>query len=298
VIDPGEVAILVIHGNGPYYNGRFAIEHSWPELQLRQLRAHTPPGYRMIVVANRAISEHEAFLRSCPEVEIHSTKDGRTPQFTEIWRYRNWLIQQTHERFRYLVTLDSDAFPIADDWLARYLGPLDDELPVVAVQRLENGDSHSDRCFVTFTSQAWRTHGFDFAIGIKDAGERISSCLEQAGLAWRPLLRTNAWDPHPLSAGIYDDTIYHHAAGGRLPMYRMNAPLWNEGLDNAGFRSEVELHNALLEQIHHRTSLFIDQLRGRLPPPDIAALRERGRHIARSRPELGAPLRDDRQPGQ
>ena len=297
MIDPGEVAILVVHGNGPYYEGRFALEHSWPELQMRQLRRHTPPGFTMVAVGNRIMPEHEVFLGSCREVEIHCTHDPAMPLFKEIWRYRNWLVEQTHERFRYLITLDSDAFPITDGWLDRYLEGLSEREPVAAVQRLENGDTHSDRSFMAFSSRAWRQHRFDFANGPKDAGCRISAYLDSRGLSWRRLTRSNAWNPHSLTAGLYDSAIYHHAAGGRLPLYRINQAIWREGLDTPAFETELAIHNALLDAIHHDTDHFLDQLQGRAAPTSREALLAGGHEIVRARPEFAEPLFDDRDRG-
>lgn len=286
---------MVVHGNGPYYEGRFALEHSWPALQMRQLRRHTPEGFRLLVAGNRLIPEHEAYLRSCPEVELYSTSDGAIPAFPEIWQFRDWLTDKALERFRYLVTLDADAFPVRDGWLEQYLEPLSAAEPVAAVQRLENGDSHADRCFLVCTSDTWRRRRFSFEPSIADAGFLISYSLELAGLSWRKLVRSNRWNPHPLTAAIYDDGVYHHGAGGRLPMYRMNREAWaGEGLDSPAFRLQVEMHNALLDLIHHDTDTFLARLRGEAEPIPESELQEHGRRLAEARPELGGALFDDR----
>ena len=295
MIDPSQVVIMVVHGNGPYYEGRFALEHSWPELQMRRLRRHTPEGVRLLVAGNRLIAEHEAFLRACPEVELFSTSDGAVPAFPEIWMFRNWLAEKAQARFKYMVTLDADAFPIRDGWLERYLEPLSEAEPVAAVQRLENGDRHADRCFLVCTSKTWRRRRFSFEPSIADAGFLISYSLELSGLSWRKLVRSNRWDPHPLTAAVYDDAVYHHGAGGRLPMYRMNQGAWaGEGLDSPAFRREVELHNALLDHVHHDTDTFLARLQGEAEPIPEAELRERGRRLAEARPELAGALVDDR----
>ncbi len=295
MIDPGEVAIMVVHGNGPYYDAPFALEHSWPRLQMERLRRHTPEGFTVLVAGNRLIAEHQAFLDACPEVELYGATTGQIPSFREIWRFRHWLVDKALGRFRYLVTLDADAFPVRDGWLERYLEPLSEAQPVAAVQRLENGDRHADRCFLVCTAEAWRRRQFSFDPAIVDAGFLISYKLEQAGLDWRKLNRSNRWDPHPLTAAIYDDAVYHHGAGGRLPMYRMNQDAWQgDQLDSAGFRREVELHNALVRLVHADTDRFLARLRGETDPIPEDELLALGREITASRPELGRPLVDDR----
>jgi hypothetical protein len=39
--------------------------------------------------------------------------------------------------------------------------------------------------------------------------------LEEKGIDWYPLLRTNKVNPHPLQFGVYGDLIYHHGGGFR-----------------------------------------------------------------------------------
>jgi hypothetical protein len=258
-IDPSRVAILTVHGNGPDYTGKYANQYAWPRLQMAQLRRHTPQGYTVLAYGNAIISEHEAYLRTCPEVELRTSAEPLLRSFEHAWPIRNWLLRQAHRRFDYLITLDSDAFPVADGWLDRTLGLLTDDSPVVAVQRIENGDSHSDRCFMAFTSPAWRAHQFDFSpMGSVDAGGGISAQLEADHLGWTPLPRSNVWNPHQLTAGMYDDCIYHHAAGTRLPHFRCNHALW----DTEEWPKEVLLHRGLMHLLFDDPEDFMARLRG------------------------------------
>ena len=264
MIDPADVAILTVHGNGPDYTGEFAEQYSWPKLQIEMVRRHTPAGYTVVAYGNDIIEPHEEFLRSCSEVELHTTAEPTLPVLEHVWPARNWLVEEHAPRFKYLVTLDSDAFPVRDGWLDRYLGDLTDEQPLVAVQRLENGDTHSDRSFIAFTSDAWRTFRFDFSmVGVTDAGGKISRAVERAGRSWRKLNRTNAWNPHPIVSAIYDDHIYHHGAGSRLPRFRQNQDIWD---DPARFDHETQLHRALLRAIHTDPHDYLRLLRSRQAP--------------------------------
>ena len=141
---------------------------------------------------------------------------------------------------------------------------------MVAVQRRENGDTHSDRSFLLYLRTAFRKHAFDFSnVGVVDAGADISAYLEKLGLAWKPLLRSNAFDYHPLIAGIYDDRIYHHAAGSRQPHFRINRERWD---DEAFFERENYIHRVLMQRLFDHTELFLQELRGLKEPIDLDPL--------------------------
>jgi hypothetical protein len=283
-LDPTEVAILTIHGNSPLYGGDYALNYPWPSIQMDHLRRHTPPGFTVCAYGNNIMPEHEAFLRSCPEVQMWTSTMPLLRKLRNAWPARNWLIRQVHKKFRYLVMLDSDAFPIADGWLERYIGMLDDARPLVAVQRLEVGETHSDRCFMVFSAEGWRRHYFDFSpMGALDPGGNISAELEAEGLDWTRLNRTNRWNPHPLIAGIYDHTIYHHAAGTRLPNVRGNTHL----RDNPEtWTRELLLHQGLMHLLFSEPASFFARLEGVTPPLAEAQTLAQGREVVMLRPEL------------
>ncbi len=125
-----------------------------------------------------------------------------------------------------LLFLDGDAFPIAP------LGP--DGLggfPLAAVRRDENlGDRQPHPCFCLTTIGFWSEIGGDWRRGhtwtsetgdeVTDVGGNLLGILEAAGVAWRPLLRSNRTDLDPLWFGIYGDLAYHHGAGFRPPLAR------------------------------------------------------------------------------
>ncbi len=267
--DPKDVAICTIHGNSPHYAGSFASQYPWPRLQIEQLRRHTPAGYTVYAYGNRLMDEHAAYLRSCPEVTYISGQDIPNGYFEHVWPLRNWLARRAMQQHRYIAHLDSDAFPVRDDWMTRYVSGLSRRCPVVAVQRRENGDTHSDRSFLMYARRGFRRHAFDFSkVGVVDSGAGISAHLEAQGLTWKALLRSNAYDFHPLIAGIYDDRIYHHAAGSRQPRFRLNQAHWN---DEAFWAREQHIHRILMKQLFDDTDAFLRQLRGLEKPFDLEA---------------------------
>ena len=124
-----------------------------------------------------------------------------------------------------LVFMDSDAFPICE-WdveIERYLK----FYPVVAIVRKENPENllpYDDRnyphpCFLATTVGFWKDNGLSWELGsdpvVQTAGVVLHRKLKSLGVEWKPLLRSNAVDLHPLYFGIYGGLIYHHGAGNR-----------------------------------------------------------------------------------
>jgi hypothetical protein len=139
----------------------------------------------------------------------------------------------------YLVFMDGDAFPIA---------PIDPTIlggtPLAAVRRDENlGDPQPHPCFCVTTVGFWNDIGGDWRQGYtwtnslgfrtSDVGGNLLGSLRARRIEWRPLLRTNRVNLHPLWFAIYGDVVYHHGAGFRerlaratLDLRRARVPDW------------------------------------------------------------------------
>ncbi|MBK1634208.1 hypothetical protein [Rhodovulum adriaticum] len=191
----------------------------WIGRQLRHIAGYTTGDYRI----------------AC----FHTDLDGPIPEdsrwlFREETRIREHATKLdilAHEVCRQgardddiLVFIDSDAFPVAP-WEARLLPALDRH-ELTAVQRLENfGSPQPHPCFCATTVGFWRRIGGTWASGHKwrsetgakvtDVGGNLLKHLEAENIDWAPLLRSNAYNPHPLWFGLYADAIYHHGAGSR-----------------------------------------------------------------------------------
>jgi hypothetical protein len=130
-----------------------------------------------------------------------------------------------------LLFLDGDAFPIQpiSAFLKEKLAMYD----LVAVQRRENnGDIQPHPCFCATTFATWEQIQGDwspgpawnnkFGFAVTDVGGTLLANIEKAGGRWYPMLRTNRNNLHPLWFGIYEDRIYHHGAGYREPISRVD----------------------------------------------------------------------------
>lgn len=127
-----------------------------------------------------------------------------------------------------IVFVDGDAFPIRplDQWLAELLSAH----RLAAVRRDENaGDRQPHPCFCVCPVGFWTELGGDWQAGpwvtsegavASDVGGRLLARLEAGSLPWRPVLRSNQTNLHPVLYGIYEGHIYHHGAGFRPPIVR------------------------------------------------------------------------------
>lgn len=178
--------------------------------------------------------------RFAGEHHVYAAINGVDPAFGKRFRFAadlegshpeklNALAEIAREDARpddLLLFLDGDAFPIAPLDAGRLGGA-----PLTAVRRDENlGDRQPHPCFCLTTVGFWFEIGGDWRRGhrwttdtgdeVTDVGGNLLGILEAAGIAWRPLLRSNRTNLDPLWFGVYGDLAYHHGAGFRAPLAR------------------------------------------------------------------------------
>jgi hypothetical protein len=122
-----------------------------------------------------------------------------------------------------IIFLDGDAFPIQP--LQPWLEETFERHPLVAVQRYENcKDLRPHPSFCATTVGFWKELGCDWTPKdwvtetgalFLDAGGKLCDLLEEQHVDWLPLRRTNTVDLHPLWYAVYGHKIYHHGAGFR-----------------------------------------------------------------------------------
>lgn len=125
--------------------------------------------------------------------------------------------------YDYYLILDSDCFPIAEDWLMRLLKAMR-QRSIAAPIRYENFDTYPHPCLFFLKPKAllldldFRATEYSNLIGrkVRDVGVALSKHAS----SWLPLIRTNQVNAHPVMSGIYFGSFYHHAAGSRWPEFR------------------------------------------------------------------------------
>ena len=117
----------------------------------------------------------------------------------------------------FVVTLDTDAFPVADGWLEQLTGSLRDGAALAGIYRDEMAPKI--RPFIHVAGSCIRRDtllGLDvsFARGRdQDTGQNITEALAGAGQELNRLHRSNRRNFHFLIGGLYGDLLYHHGAG-------------------------------------------------------------------------------------
>lgn len=193
----------------------------WIDVQLHYLEKHIDRPFRVYACLDGIERDHsERFFYNCSLEKIrHPDKLNRLAA----------RITQDADGDDLIVFLDGDAFPIApfDASVAQMLA----KHPLAAIRRDENlGDPQPHPSFCVTTVAFWQELEGDWSRGqiwlnaegetVNDPGGKILKALEERGIGWTPILRTNSRNLHPIFFGVYGDLIYHHGAGFREPISR------------------------------------------------------------------------------
>jgi hypothetical protein len=197
----------------------------WIEPQLNHLSRHIDRPYRVYAFLNGIdpAAYKDKFFYICTEdIKSHAIKLNLLADIACL---------AAEGPDDWLIFLDSDAFPIAD-----VVGYAEDRLhkyPLIAVRRDENlGDPQPHPCFCITTVGFWKKIGGDWKRGyqwknaagnlVTDVGGNLLGKLREKNIGWLPMLRSNQINLHPVFFGIYDNLVYHHGAGSRKPVIRVD----------------------------------------------------------------------------
>jgi hypothetical protein len=243
----------------------------WIDIQLRYLERNLDEPYRVYAwidegmrgqaskffyATDVAVDRHELKLTLLGDLVAHAAADDEQIMF-----------------------IDGDAFPIAP--MGPFLRDKLERYPLVAVRRDENnGDPQPHPSFCVTTAGFWRDLPGDWRRGhtwtnpqgkqVTDVGGNLLRLIEDAGIEWYPMLRTNRVNPHPLQFGVYEDLVYHHGGGFRLTA---GGRLWRASVED-------KLNSSLR-----------GRLASRLPADGIGGrIRKRIDPLRRYRRTLGAEL--------
>lgn len=196
----------------------------WIPIQLRALRRHTSGELRLYA---SLYGIDPRFRAEFDHVLDHSrTPRGGSPNAVNMTRLGEQMVARA-EPDDIVVFMHGDTFPVAD-WVPAVREMLAGA-PLAAVQRRENLEPIPHESFCATTAGYWSEVGGRWASGptwesdgrtVTDTGATLWRTLEDRGAEWRPILRSNAKDLHPLWFAVYGDLVYHHGAGFRSPMSR------------------------------------------------------------------------------
>jgi hypothetical protein len=189
----------------------------WIDIQRRYLERNVGEPHRVYAWIDEGLRGHadKFFYSTDVPVDRHELK------LTLLGD----LVAHAAEPDEMIIFIDGDAFPVAP--IVPYLWEKLRRYPLVAVRRDENnGDPQPHPSFCATIAGFWRELPGDWRRGrtwtnpqgkqVTDVGGNLLGLLEDAGIEWYPMPRTNKVNPHPLQFGVYDDRVYHHGGGFRL----------------------------------------------------------------------------------
>jgi hypothetical protein len=197
----------------------------WIETQLDYLSRHIDRPYRVYAFLNGidpAAYKEKFFYVSTEDIRSHAVKLNLLADMACL---------AAEGPDDWLIFIDSDAFPIAD--VVEYAERRLRDYPLLAVRRDENlGDPQPHPCFCITTVGFWKGMEGDWKSGyrwknsigrmVTDVGGNLLEKLQQRHIQWLPMLRSNKLDLHPVFFGIYDGLVYHHGAGSRKKLIRVD----------------------------------------------------------------------------
>jgi hypothetical protein len=188
----------------------------WIGVQRRYLDRNVDEPYKVYAWLDQELRGHaqEFFYATDVPVERHELK------LTLLGD----LVAHAADPDEVVIFIDGDAFPVAP--IMPFLRSKLERYPLVAVRRDENnGDRQPHPSFCATTAGFWRELPGDWRRGhtwinpqgkeVTDVGGNLLGLLQDAGIEWHPMLRTNKVNPHPLQFGIYEDLVYHQGGGFR-----------------------------------------------------------------------------------
>jgi len=196
----------------------------WIDIQLDYMRRNIDEPFRVFAFLNFVPDRHRCKFYYCSteKIESHAVKLNLLADMVAL---------HSSDQNDWLMFLDGDAFPIRN--VVPYGREKLRRFPLTAIQRRENvGDVQPHPSFCLTTVGFWKEIGGDWNEGfewrdttaqmVTDVGGNLLQILNEKQIEWHRMLRSNRSNWHPLWFGIYDHLIYHHGAGFRRPIARID----------------------------------------------------------------------------
>ncbi len=209
----------------------------WYDLQMKYLR-RTTKDYTHVVFLN---GDNDIYTSS-KVIRRSAVLTGSAAHAEGLNALIDYFHTTSHDR---LLLIDSDCFPIRDDWFGRL-----SRYPIAAAVRYENLDTFAHPCVFFMGRSNVR---FSVSDGVNLLGRKFQDTMSNV-TEFFPLLRSNKVNRHPILGGVYWNSFYHHGAGSRGLGFR----LFDSGYyDNIDHKS---IEEALFQELTHDPDKFLDAI--------------------------------------
>jgi len=223
-----KAAILIVNGGIDPKNGR------WLELCLENLHKYTKASNCHLYIWNnnvqdKWVDEFVNTFKNTTLLEADPEEKLRHLHAVPLQRLYELAIKDNP---KYIITMDTDAFPIRSDWLEEMVRKLNDGYTLAGVWRDELGEGiqpyvhASCLCTTVDFIEKYKLRLDSIPKKTNIRHDTLSTFTDKAlelGLKIFKLKRSNQNQLHSVIGGIYGDTIYHHGAGSRKYVH-----FWNE----------------------------------------------------------------------
>jgi len=258
------IAILIVNGGFDPKQG------CWLDLCLPKLQASlaTRPFHVYIWNNNHADQALRGSLSALPWVTyLEAAPYERLAHPHAIPLQRLYTVARD-EGAEIIVTLDSDAHPLRQDWLAQLVTALEGGAVLAGVWRdeLSNGIApYVHPSCLTTTVNFIEQHNlrFDRLRSDRDAEQHdtlahFTRAAQAADLPIFPLRRSNVNNFHRLMGGVYGDLIYHHGAGARQQI-----SFWDESKQTERSHLYDQMRDAATERLFTDYERYLGWLQGK-----------------------------------
>jgi len=252
------VGILIVNG------GKDPQEGKWLDLCIEKIIKHTQwPNYQIYIWNNNTgDSSISPWIKKIPHVKLFQANPGKRLGHVHAVPLQILYEIARKDHVKYIVTFDSDAFPIQDNWLTHLIQQLNKGYAISGVWRDEL-EKYIDpyihaSCLCTsvefIDKYKLRFDRLDTVSDEKvDTLGYFTKIAEQNNRKLFKLKRSNRNQLHYIMGGIYGNLIYHHGAGSRE-----NFSFWGEEKTDYVRQKNNRIKQTLNRLVFQYNEQFID----------------------------------------
>jgi hypothetical protein len=257
-----KIGILIVNGEiGP-------LGGSWISMCLKNVYKYTHYSNYTVYLWNNNVATNlfNQIAKKYPSIKQLNAKPGEKLKHPHAEPLQKLYKKALMDKVEYIVTLDSDAFPIHNNWLQLLIEKLDNKTVLAGVWRDELKTAiqpyiHPSCLCVSVDFIKKFDLRFDDRYVSTEIKKDTASCFTRAALEHNyklfKLERSNKNQFHYIMGGIYGGMIYHHGAGSRK-----NISFWGEKKTDDILLKNKIINLGLKQILFNYERLYINWLSG------------------------------------